>query len=78
MERRLISWLSALLQTFLTTSSFYATFSDRHRDFLGRVRAFRAIISWNMNMKQALAFDRYILGAHVGHLATLTWIRRLY
>ena len=47
-------------------------------DFLGRVRAFRAIISWNINMKQALAFDRYILGAHVGHLATLTWIRRLY
>ena len=42
-------------------------------DFLGRVRAFRAINNWNISPKHALALNRHILVSHFGHLASLVW-----
>ena len=44
-------------------------------DFLGRVRALRAINSWNINPKNALAMNRHILISRFGHLAALAWAR---
>ena len=44
-------------------------------DFLGRVRALRAINSWNINPKHALAINRHILITRFGHLAALAWAR---
>ena len=44
-------------------------------DFLGRVRAFRAINRWNINPKHALAINRHILITRFGHLAALMWAR---
>jgi hypothetical protein len=44
-------------------------------DFLGRVRAFRAINKWNINPKHALAINRHILITRFGHLAALMWAR---
>jgi hypothetical protein len=44
-------------------------------DFLGRVRALRAINSWNINPKHALAMNRHILITRFGHLAALAWAR---
>ena len=44
-------------------------------DFLGRVRALRAINSWNISPKHALAVNRHILITRFGHLAALAWAR---
>ena len=44
-------------------------------DFLGRVRAFRAINRWNIDPKHALAINRHILITRFGHLAALMWAR---
>ena len=44
-------------------------------DFLGRARALRAISSWNINPKHALAINRHILVTRFGHLAALVWAR---
>ena len=44
-------------------------------DFLGRARALRAISSWNINPKHALAMNRHILVSRFGHLAALVWAR---
>jgi hypothetical protein len=44
-------------------------------DFLGRVRAHRAINSWNISPKHALAVNRHILITRFGHLAALAWAR---
>ena len=39
-------------------------------DFLGRARALKAINSWNISPKHALAMNRHILIPHFGHLAS--------
>ena len=44
-------------------------------DFLGRARALKAINSWNISPKHALAINRHILVSHFGHLASLVWAK---
>ena len=44
-------------------------------DFLGRARALKAINSWYISPKHALAMDRHILVSHFGHLASLVWAK---
>ena len=44
-------------------------------DFLGRARALKAINSWNISPKHALAMNRHILVSHFGHLASLVWAK---
>ena len=44
-------------------------------DFLGRARALKAIHSWNISPKHALAMNRHILVSHFGHLASLVWAK---
>ena len=44
-------------------------------DFLGRARALKAIYSWNISPKHALAINRHILLSHFGHLASLVWAK---
>ncbi len=43
--------------------------------FLGRARALKAIYSWNISPKHALAMNRHILVSHFGHLASLVWAK---
>jgi len=40
-------------------------------DFLGRARALKAINSWYISPKHALAMNRHILISHFCHLASL-------
>jgi len=42
-------------------------------DFLGRARALKAIHSWNISPKHALAMNRNIFSLNFGHLASLVW-----
>ena len=42
-------------------------------DFLGRARALKAISSWYISPKHALAMNRHILVSHFGHLASLVF-----
>ena len=44
-------------------------------DFLGRARALKAIKSWNLSPKHALAMNRHILVSKFGHLASLVWAK---
>jgi hypothetical protein len=44
-------------------------------DFLGRARALKAINSWYISPKHALAMNRHILVSHFGHLASLVWAK---
>ena len=44
-------------------------------DFLGRARALKAIHSWNISPKHALAMNRHILVTHVGPLASSVWAK---
>jgi hypothetical protein len=44
-------------------------------DCLGRVRALRAIQSWNISPKHALAINRHSLITRFGHLAALMLAR---
>ena len=43
--------------------------------FLGRARALKAINSWYISPKHALAMSRHILISHFGHLASLVWAK---
>ena len=38
-------------------------------------RALKAINSWNISPKHALAMNRHILVSHIGHLASLVWAK---
>ena len=42
-------------------------------DFLGRARALKAIYSWSISPKHALAMNRRIRVSHFGHLSSLDW-----
>ena len=44
-------------------------------DFLARARALKAINSWYISPKHALAMNRHILVSHFGHLASLVWAK---
>ena len=44
-------------------------------DFLGRARALKAIYSWYISPKHALAMNRHILVSHFGHLVSLVWAK---
>ena len=47
-------------------------------DFLGRARALKAINSWYISPKHALAMNRHILVSHFGHLASLVWAKLIW
>ena len=40
---------------------------------MDQARALKAIYSWNISPKRALAMSRRILISHVGHLAYFVW-----
>ena len=44
-------------------------------DFLGRARALKAINSWNIRPKHALAMNRHIVVSHFDDLASLVWAK---
>ena len=44
-------------------------------DFLGRARALKAINSWYISPKHALAMNRHMLVPHFGHLVSLVWAK---